>query len=112
MQNRYGADIGDYVKLAILRQLAPGRRLGVAWWLFRDERHNNAGGHREYLNRPDEWKRFDPDLFEALLNIDKNKDLDVCALENSSLLPNAVFSRDRVPCEVRPFAKRPEERRL
>jgi len=30
MQNRYVADIGDYVKLAILRALSPDRNLGVA----------------------------------------------------------------------------------
>jgi len=82
MQNRYVADIGDYVKLAILRQLAAGKRVGVAWWLVPDESHNGDGGNRQYLKRPDEWKRFDPDLFEALLKIDKEKDLDVRALED------------------------------
>ena len=49
MQNRHVADIGDYVKLAILRRLACGRRLGVAWWLFPDEHHNANGGHRVVL---------------------------------------------------------------
>ena len=38
MQNRYTGDIGDYVKLSILRALSPGYRLGVAWcevvWFF------------------------------------------------------------------------------
>jgi len=34
MQNRFVADIGDYVKLAILRALARDRSLGVVWWLF------------------------------------------------------------------------------
>ena len=49
MQNRYVADIGDYVKLAILRKLALGRSLGVVWWPSPDEHHNADGGHREYL---------------------------------------------------------------
>jgi hypothetical protein len=71
MQNRYVGDIGDYVKLAILRALAHDRRLGVAWWLFPDERHNADGGHREYLERADEWKRFDSSLFEKLVLINK-----------------------------------------
>ena len=60
MQNRYVADIGDYVKLAILRKLALGRSLGVVWWLFPDEHHNADGGHREYLERQNVWKDFDP----------------------------------------------------
>ena len=43
MQNRYVGDIGDYLKLGILRALSPGYRLGVAWWLFPDEAHNGMG---------------------------------------------------------------------
>jgi hypothetical protein len=31
MQNRYVGDIGDYLKLSILRTLSRGYRLGVAW---------------------------------------------------------------------------------
>ena len=111
MQNRYVGDIGDYVKLAILRKLAQDRRLGVAWWLFPDEHHNGDGGHREYLERGDQWKRFDPDLFEALVAISKGKNRDVRAIEDAALLPNAVFARDPVPCDVQPFAQRPAARR-
>lgn len=73
MQNRYVADIGDYVKLAILRALAPGRRLGVVWWLFPNENHNADGGHRDYIKQRDRWKHFDPVLFEALSNIEDEK---------------------------------------
>ncbi len=102
MQNRYVADIGDYVKLAILRRLAFGRRLGVAWWLFPDEHHNTDGAHREYLGRQNEWKHFDPDLFEALLNIENEKKWDVGALEEAAVLPNAVFASDPVPSGARP----------
>jgi hypothetical protein len=109
MQNRYVADIGDYVKLAILRHLAPGRQLGVAWWLFPDENHNNDGGHREYLYRPDEWRRFDCGLFDGLLKIDKNNTRNVAALE--PFLPGALFAREPVPCDLRPFSRRPAERR-
>jgi hypothetical protein len=59
--------------LAILRALAPGRSLGVAWWLFPDEHHNDDGGHREYLEREKGWRHFDPELFDALLKIDEEK---------------------------------------
>jgi hypothetical protein len=45
MQDRYAGDIGDFVKLAILRALAPGWHLGVAWWLYPDESHNGDGRH-------------------------------------------------------------------
>ncbi len=111
MQDRYVADIGDYVKFAILRALAPGRRLGVAWWLFPDEHHNADGGHREYLERKDRWGQYDPELFEALSNIDMQRKLDVGAIEKAGILPNAVFAAEPVPCDIRPFQQRPEKRR-
>ena len=110
MQNRYVGDIGDYVKLAILRALAHDRRLGIAWWLVPDEQHNGDGGHREYLRRPDEWKRFDPDLFEALARIEQAAQRDVHALEAAKLFPNVVFASDPVPCDLQPFAERPAAR--
>ena len=112
MQNRYVADIGDYVKLAILRKLALDRSLGVVWWLFPDEHHNADGGHREYLERPTEWKHFDPHLFEALSKIEKEKKRDVRAIVRADVLPNAVFASDPIPCEARPFSLRPAERSL
>ena len=104
MQNRYVADIGDYVKLAILRALAPGRRLGVVWWLFPNENHNADGGHRDYLKQRDRWKHFDPVLFEALSNIEDEKKLDVRAIEECAVLPNALFASEPVPCDGRPIA--------
>ena len=112
MQNRYVGDIGDYVKLAILRELARGRSLGVAWWLLPDENHNGDGGHREYLDRPKKWRRFDPTLFDALLALNKETTRDIRALEDPSLLPNAVFAPEQVPCEMYPSGQRPEKRRL
>jgi hypothetical protein len=66
MQNRYTGDIGDYVKLAILRALMHGRRLGVGWWLYPDESHNSDGRHISYLSQPEVWRRFDPALFDHL----------------------------------------------
>jgi hypothetical protein len=111
VQNRYVADIGDYVKFAILRALSPGRRLGVVCWLFADEDHNADGGHREYLDRHSEWKHFDPPLFEALLKIEREKKHDVRAIEDSSVLPNAVFVSDPIPCKAQPYSLRPEERK-
>jgi hypothetical protein len=60
MQNRYVGDIGNYLKLGILRALSPGHRLGVAWWLYPDESHNRDGRHIGYLQRSDRWRHFDP----------------------------------------------------
>ncbi len=110
MQNRYVADIGDYVKFAILRALSPGRRLGVVWWLFPDENHNKDGSHREYLQRSKEWGPFDRELFDVLATINKRQEYSLSAIENSGILPHAVFASERVPCDCLPFSERPLKR--
>lgn len=69
MQDRYAGDIGDYVKLALLRAIAPGRRLGIAWYLYPDEEHNTDGRHTNYLSDPDRWRTLDPGLFDGLCEV-------------------------------------------
>jgi hypothetical protein len=97
MQNRYVGDIGDYLKLGILRALSPGYRLGVAWWLFPDEDHNNDGRHIDYLDQPAQWRHFDPQLFDALGEIVLSGQWDVRALEAADILPGAIFANDVIP---------------
>ncbi len=97
MQNKYIGDIGDFVKLGVLRALSPGHRLGVAWWLYPDENHNQDGRHIGYLSRPDQWRHFDPDLFDALGQIVASGQRDVRALETANLLPGAIFASEVIP---------------
>jgi hypothetical protein len=99
MQNRNVGDIGDYLKLAILRALSPGYCLGVAWWLFPDEDHNRDGCHIGYLNRPEVWWHFDPQLFDALDEIVSTGQRDVRALEQANILPGAIFASDLIPVD-------------
>lgn len=81
MQDRYAGDVGDFVKLGLLRALSPGRRLGVAWYRFPDENHNKDGRHILYLEQPDRYAPLDRDLFEHLRNVTKD------ARSIASLLP-------------------------
>ncbi len=85
MQNRYAADIGDYIKLSLLRSLSVGRRLGIAWYLYPDEGHNSDGKHIRYLSDPGRWRGLDPALFDALVKIASGA-RSVAALENSAVL--------------------------
>ena len=56
MQDRYAGDLGDFLKLGLLRWLvapsfdAPPHRLGVVWYLAPDESHNADGKHVAYLD--------------------------------------------------------------
>lgn len=69
MQHRYVGDIGDCVKLVIPRALSPGRTVGVAWWLLRMRATNKDGRDLAYLDRPREWRHYDPGVFDALVRI-------------------------------------------
>lgn len=81
MQDRYAGDIGDFVKLGLLRALSPGQRLGVAWYRFPDEDHNSDGRHVSYLDQPGRYASLDPDLTDHLRNVVKD------ARSIASLLP-------------------------
>jgi hypothetical protein len=69
VQDRYAGDIGDFVKLGLLRALSQNRRLGIAWYRFPDEAHNGDGRHIDYLEKPEEYQSFDPELFHHLRNV-------------------------------------------
>jgi len=97
MQNRYVGDIGDYLKLGILRALSPGYRLGVAWWLYPDGSHNGDGRHISYLNHPSQWRHFDPQLFDALGRIVLSGERNIRALEEANVLSGAIFASDFIP---------------
>lgn len=69
MQDRYAGDIGDFVKLGLLRAISEGRRLGIAWYRFPDESHNSDGRHISYLSKPQIYSSLDPELFRHLQTV-------------------------------------------
>lgn len=106
MQDRYVGDIGDFVKLALIRALMPGQCLGVAWWLYPNESHNADGRHIGYLQRPSEWRALDPDLFDGLARIVESGDRRVLALQKAEFLPTAVFCDEVIPTKGTPAERR------
>ena len=69
MQDRYAGDVGDFIKLGLLRALSPDRRLGVAWYRYPDESHNDDGRHTGYLARTQECASLDQELFAHLRDV-------------------------------------------
>jgi hypothetical protein len=96
MQNRYVGDAGDFVKLALLRALSPGHRLGVVWYLVPDESHNGDGRHVSYL-RKNEWRHLDPQVFDSLARIVESGARSIAALEGLGLLRRCQFVSDLFP---------------
>ena len=110
MQDRYVGDIGDFVKYALLRALSTGMKLGVAWYLHPDEHKSAHGRYREYLSRPTEWRSLDEVLFNKLKWIVESE-RSVVAVQEASILPNAVFAGEPLDIAGVPWRQRPSWRR-
>jgi hypothetical protein len=80
MQDRYAGDIGDFIKLSLIRTISYERRLGVSWYLYPNELHNGDGRHIRYLSNPTIWRHLDPELFDSFQSIAAGK-RSVAALE-------------------------------
>jgi hypothetical protein len=91
MQNRYAGDVGDFIKLGLIRHLAAADlSFGVNWYLTPDEAHNADGKHVAYVE-PDNrqhasLKACDPDLMERVGRVVAGS-RSVQALEDSGSLP-------------------------
>lgn len=97
MQDRYAGDLGDFLKLGLLRWLvapsvdAAAHRLGVVWYLTPDESHNGDGKHVAYLDpqRPAgrQLRPLDADLYNRLAAMVAGGVRSVAQLEAFGVLP-------------------------
>jgi hypothetical protein len=98
VQDRYAADVGDFIKLGLLRHLAgPSESggaalvIGVNWYLTPDEAHNQDGKHVSYLHatsaQHNSLRACDPDLMERLGRV-VAEGRSVEALERLGALPD------------------------
>lgn len=67
----------------------------VCWMLTADD-GGADGRYTEYVNVPDRWRHFDPNLFDALKNAIQRGIRDVRLAESDDVLPGAVFHWDLI----------------
>jgi hypothetical protein len=100
VQNRYAGDVGDFLKLGLLRYLAKGTqsggtslRIGLNWYLAPDEAHNADGKHIGYLDPGNRWHAslaaLDPELMSELAQVVRTG-RSVAALNTSGALPEGA----------------------
>ena len=97
VQDRYVGDLGDYLKLGLLRWLTTGisaPHLGVVWYRTVDEAHNADGKHVAYLRDGHTTARalrpLDPDLYDGLSSIVTSGQRTTAALAEARLLPSGT----------------------
>jgi hypothetical protein len=99
MKNQYFGDINDYRKYGLLRAVihATGLRVLVAWMLTPDD-DGTDGKFISYLEKPERWPRYDPELFYGIKKLlINNTKRNVALIEQTDLLPHAVYFSDYVP---------------
>jgi hypothetical protein len=99
MKVQYFGDVNDYRKFTLLRALsAIGEfKIGVCWMLTEAD-ESGQGDNRRYLTRADEWRRYDPALFDALAAVPSARTIDdLRRVENDALIPDATFFNDVTP---------------
>lgn len=80
MQGRYARDVGDFMKLGLLRHLSAspnaggtGLTIGLDWYLAPDEAHNADGKYIAYLQPSNRQHAAlaacDPDLIRCLARV-------------------------------------------
>jgi len=73
MQDRYSGDVGDYGKFGLLRHLFNDSEyhLGINWYLYPDEKHNEDGKFTKYLLDP-QYGQCDTELHHKLSKVVSN----------------------------------------
>lgn len=105
MKNQYVGDVNDFCKYGILRTLTAGGATPstVAWMLTADDLSSD-GRKLTYLQKPEQWRAADPDLFDRMAQLVASGARAVAAVEESEILPHARFHTEIVP-------RRADERR-
>ena len=102
MKHQYVGDINDYRKYALLRALsADGQnRLGVCWMLTPDD-GGTDGRNLAYLQQPERFRHFDPELFDILAHAASEPDRRrLQTIEDSGAVPGALYCNELLPDDV------------
>jgi hypothetical protein len=112
MQDRYSGDVGDFGKFSLLRYLFGDShdRIGVIWYLFPDESHNDDGRHIDYLTDRG-FLACDKRLCDKLSAV-VHGNRSVSALEKAGVLAaDTVYFADRLNFHIQFPSQKQETRR-
>ena len=104
VQNRYAGDVGDFLKLGLLRWLvapsfdSPPVRLGIVWYRVADESPDADGKPVKYLDPNSKsgaaLRPLDPRLYDGLASVVESGQRSVETLEEAGVLPIDVRTFD------------------
>ena len=102
MKHQYVGDVNDYRKYALLRALAAdgANSIAVCWMLTPDDGRTD-GNKLSYLQQPDGFRHFDPDLFDILAHAAGASDRRrLQFVEDSGAIPQATYFNELLPDDI------------
>lgn len=93
MKDQYFGDINDYRKYGLLRVISQvsGLRAGICWLRTASD-GTRDGEFRAYLEQPERWRAFDPQLYDQLRRLlDPSVSRSVALAESWELLPGVTY---------------------
>lgn len=92
MKDQYFGDVNDYRKYGLLRVLEEAGLRLLASWMRTPDDGSTDGRHLSYLDRVEEYRGFDPELFDRLQDaVGAEGQRCLSVIEESGLLGDAVF---------------------
>lgn len=107
MQDRYAGDIGDYGKIALLREIqSQGLSIAVNWYRVEtlDAERNADGTFKQEDGKyhiPEKLRVCDEALADKLTEISNGNNRSIKALEHADFLPEALYYSNTVTVEDR-----------
>lgn len=93
MKHQYFGDVSDYKKYGVLRALSNNGNIKtmVAWMLTPNDTRSD-GNNNGYLQKPELWKKHEPDIFDFLYeSVVTNKIKDLHLVEKNALVPHTGY---------------------
>ncbi len=93
MKDQYFGDVNDYRKYGLLRALATVTQfpVGICWLLTTPDGRSD-GEFRRYLDQPERWRHYDPELYDRLRLLVEPRSVRSVQLARAwTLLPGATF---------------------
>ncbi len=105
MQNTYAGDMGDFGKIALLREIQKqGLSIGVNWYLVEPVASVNKSAvhnHRDGKYLSTQFRECDETLSDVLTTIATSEERSVAAIEKAHLIPGARYFSEPVTVACR-----------
>lgn len=93
MKNQYFGDVNDYRKYGLIRVLTQhGALSSMICWMLTEDDDRTDGGKLDYLLKPDTWRCYDEELFDAIREavvVDDERSVRVAKEKN--IIPGADY---------------------